>query len=167
MDYCSAFINGQALFGRYPTPEIVEDLESRGVTLFVDLTFGVYEGLEPYEIKAGGQKISYPIEDMKVPYDSKDFRLFIESLAERLRHGEKMYVHCRGGHGRSGLVVACILKALFEITAEQALQLTNLYHSSRRVMPEKFRRIGSPQTRAQKDFVRNYQPIYPAQYQLQ
>ena len=60
-----------------------------------------------------------------------------------------MYVHCWGGHGRTGTVVALLLAFLYNLGADRALHLTELFHSQR-----VNRRSRSPQTRAQFDQVR-------------
>ena len=74
---------------------------------------------------------------------------------------QKVYLHCKGGHGRSGIVVACILCHIYSILPEEALRLTTAYHSQRPTMRPKWREIGSPQTRQQKSFVvRMFKPMY-------
>jgi ribA/ribD-fused uncharacterized protein len=74
---------------------------------------------------------------------------------------EKMYIHCKGGHGRSGVVVASILCQMGGISPQKSLELTRKYHSRRKVMREKWREIGSPQTSVQKTFVyKFFEPFY-------
>jgi protein-tyrosine phosphatase len=155
MDYCSYFIRGYALFGRYPSQEDVEELESEGVTHFIDLTC-LSEELEEYD-NAHSKYIYYPIIDTHIPHDNmENFHKFICKICKIFWTGGKMYIHCKGGHGRSGLVVACILCCLYGCDAETALTKTNKYHSERLIMKEKWRNLGSPQNNTQKDFVREY-----------
>ena len=46
----------------------------------------------------------------------------LESLESKLRGGVRVYVHCRGGHGRTGVVVACLLGMLYpELPCEEVL----------------------------------------------
>jgi len=66
------------------------------------------------------------------------------------------YIHCRSGHGRSGLVVACILKVYHSWDTDTALMKTNEYHNMRKDMKPQWRRIGAPQTTGQKDYVRQF-----------
>ena len=160
MDFCSSFIDDLALFGKFPNEEQVEELEERGVSLFLDLTTEA-EDLPLYSCRPGNQIFYYPIQDGRVPQDMKDFQIYIEALTERLCRGQKMYIHCKGGHGRSGVVVACLLRSYYNLDAEEALRLTNLYHDQRPVMDARWRHLGSPQTRTQKTFVRQFTPIYP------
>ena len=55
-----------------------------------------------------------PIPDGSVPLDPEadDYEALIEDVAERLKEGQIVVVHCRGGQGRSGLVAASVLVVL-------------------------------------------------------
>jgi len=53
--------------------------------------------------------LSHPIRDTQVPADTAAFREFVSGLAERLRAGEKIGVHCRGSIGRATVTAACTL----------------------------------------------------------
>jgi protein-tyrosine phosphatase len=53
--------------------------------------------------------VSCPIRDVHVPSDVKSFRAFVASLADRLRAGERIGLHCRGSIGRAPLTAACTL----------------------------------------------------------
>ena len=52
---------------------------------------------------------SFPIADRGVPASLVSFDSFISPLAQELRDGVSIGVHCRAGIGRSALVAACIL----------------------------------------------------------
>ena len=51
--------------------------------------------------------LSYPILDVHVPADIETFRAFVTGLADRLRAGERIGMHCRGSIGRAPLTAAC------------------------------------------------------------
>jgi protein-tyrosine phosphatase len=53
--------------------------------------------------------LSYPIRDVHVPADMKSFRTFCAGLADRLRAGEHIGLHCRGSIGRAPTTAACTL----------------------------------------------------------
>jgi protein-tyrosine phosphatase len=53
--------------------------------------------------------LSYPIRDVHVPPDIKSFRAFCAGLADRLRAGEHIGLHCRGSIGRAPTTAACTL----------------------------------------------------------
>lgn len=69
-------------------------------------------GLEeegPLAENAGMHFLSYPILDVHVPDDVATFREFVKGLADRLRAGDRIGVHCRGSIGRSTVTAACTL----------------------------------------------------------
>ena len=53
--------------------------------------------------------LSYPIPDTQVPSNLATFQQFVTGLADRLRAGEKIGVHCRGSIGRATVTAACAL----------------------------------------------------------
>ena len=57
----------------------------------------------------GLQFLSYPIPDTHLPQDRASFRTFAGRLADRLRAGEAVGIHCRGSIGRSAVAAACAL----------------------------------------------------------
>ena len=162
MNKSSYFIPDKALFGSYPSQVSVEELEKEGVCLFVNLTEGI-ENLEKYKLSSKSRIISFPIPDRKIPGNMIDFSLFIMKIINKLinlKANEKIYVHCKGGHGRAGIVVACILCYYYNIEPAKALELTTQYHSQRKEMRAKWRTIGSPQTNRQKQFViKMFEPL--------
>jgi protein-tyrosine phosphatase len=59
--------------------------------------------------QVGMEFVSFPIPDTQIPPDRPAFRQFVTGLANRLRHGERIGVHCRGSIGRSTVVAATTL----------------------------------------------------------
>jgi protein-tyrosine phosphatase len=59
--------------------------------------------------EAGMTFLSYPIRDVHVPENVHTFRVFVAGLAERLRAGERIGLHCRGSIGRAPTTAACTL----------------------------------------------------------
>lgn len=157
MNRCSFFIKNKALFGSYPSQEAVNELEGEGVRYFIDVTCPGEKKITKYNTKY--MYLNYPIYDHKIPNDWKSFAtliLTICAIIKNLPENEKIYIHCKGGHGRSGIVVACVLVNFFNISVKKALVLTNKYHGRRKEMREKWRKIGSPQTYMQKNFVMKF-----------
>lgn len=154
MDCCSYFIKDTALFGRYPSQEDIKMFEDLGVIYYIDLTENEEDKIVPY--KTERSVIRYPIKDRSVPKDWKSFSILIIKISEiikGLKSGEKIYIHCKGGHGRSGILVACLFCYILGKTPTEALEMTKKCHSERKVMRDKWRRIGSPQSKKQKEFV--------------
>lgn len=162
MERSSYFIKNKAMFGSFPTQEAVNELESHGVNFFINLTYDHEKNITPYTTKY--TYINFPITDRRVPTDWRSFSYFlikISNIIKNLKTGELIYIHCKGGHGRSGIVVACLLCYIFKISPEQALKHTTESHSKRIVMRDKWRKLGSPQTYQQKNFVyKFFEPIY-------
>ena len=63
----------------------------------------------PLAEEVGMRFLSYPILDVHVPANGTTFRAFVAGLADRLRAGERIGVHCRGSIGRSTVTAACTL----------------------------------------------------------
>lgn len=154
METSSFFIEGKAMFGSYPTQESVDVLEEKGVRCFVNLTHDDETKIAPYTTKY--KYISFPITDYGVPTDRFLFSKFIYKLCDTIRNlptEELVYIHCKGGHGRAGIVVSCVISEIFSVDTLTALRYTSECHSKRSVMRDKWRRMGSPQTTNQKQFV--------------
>ena len=145
----------KAFFGSFPTQEEVLKLEDEGVVFFVNLTNNYERKITPYHTSK--EYLQYPIKDRNIPRNNKSFArliLTIENKIKDFKDKDKLYLHCKGGHGRSGIVVAILLAHMFNLPPSQAIEYTTKYHNTRE-MKEKWKRIGSPQTREQKEFV-NY-----------
>lgn len=161
-DTSSFFIEDKALFGCYPSQEDVNDLEKKGVRYFVDLTYVGEKKIKKYITQHNF--IQFPIKDHNIPEELYKFSIFIckiSNIIKKLNKGEYVYIHCKGGHGRAGLVVSCLLCYIHKITSHDSLKLTNEFHNNRKIMNDKWRHIGSPQTDKQKNFViRLFKPVY-------
>jgi protein-tyrosine phosphatase len=69
-------------------------------------------GLEdegPAAVFNGLNFLSFPIPDRNTPPDTASFQEFAAGLADRLRSGESIGIHCRGSIGRSTVTAACAL----------------------------------------------------------
>lgn len=157
MERCSYFIQDKALFGSFPSQDAVHVLEELGVRCFIDLTKSDETKTTPYVTKY--RYIKYPIVDRKIPEDWKSFAQLVVKICHvihNLGRDEKVYVHCKGGHGRSGILVASIFCQYYSITPDDALKQTAKCHSNRPQMREKWRKLGSPQGKRQKDFVHRF-----------
>ena len=58
--------------------------------------------------------LHFPITDFDVPAQEELEALVLE-LKRRSLNGECIFVHCRGGHGRTGTVVIPLIAALFDV----------------------------------------------------
>jgi len=62
-----------------------------------------------------------PMRNFGLPEDAPGFRREVTQLAEAVRSGDAVLLHCAAGIGRTGTAAACILKAL-GLPAAEALQ---------------------------------------------
>jgi hypothetical protein len=151
MEYCSKIIENVAYFGPSPTQSIANKLIQEGVTLFIDLTTNE-DKTEPYDVQ---NKIKYPILDNNIPEDLDDFKNFIRYVVRMVELGEKIYVHCRAGHGRSGLVAACLLCEMKQYSPVHSIKLITEYHGARIIMKDKWRNKTCPNSRLQRNFLKD------------
>jgi len=54
--------------------------------------------------------LRYAIPDFGRPASAGGLAAFVNDLLDRLRRGETIYLHCLAGIGRTGTVLACLLK---------------------------------------------------------
>lgn len=154
------------LFGTYPYPiaEKLDVLRLHGIACYINLTTigeksrGGTE-LQPYNQYLLDDEIyiHYSITD-KYPPKLKDLDKFdqlITNLVSFIKNDKKIYIHCRGGHGRSGLVAACVLVKL-GYTSDESLVIVYQEHDKRELMSDKMRKIGCPQNKRQINFVHKY-----------
>jgi predicted protein tyrosine phosphatase len=147
--------SGRLLAGEYPGARLEHDVLPRldafaeaGITSFIDLT-EEREGLSAYEplLEERARFARRPIADGGCPTEN-ELTEILDLIDAELDRGETVYVHCWGGHGRTGLVVGCWL-VRHGLSGEQALErLVEL----RREVPEAAWR-GSPETDAQRRLV--------------
>lgn len=57
----------------------------------------------------GMEFLYHPLPDHSLPSDEDAFRAFVSELADRLREGERIGIHCLGSIGRATLAAACAL----------------------------------------------------------
>ena len=112
---------------------------------------------QPYAADAGSDAsfVYYGIPDRSVFPSVDALEAVVSDLRDRvLLRDERLYIHCWGGRGRTGLVAACLLGALYDdlVEAEEALARVHRYYRLRE--PEKGGK--SPETAEQCDQVRDW-----------
>lgn len=92
-------------------------LLEQGINLVLDLTEAGEAGLKPYyhllheEAHKMDLKVIYkrmPIQDFSVPSDDRMVEI-LDYINSSLSDGHIIYLHCRGGLGRTGMMVGCYL----------------------------------------------------------
>jgi protein-tyrosine phosphatase len=162
--FSSSLLNKRLRFGKYPTEEEASKLIRHKYLIFVDLCPNEEIIWEPYYDETGIKdditRIHYPIKDRTAnptaDIGNKQFDKLILKLKEYILDDKRVYIHCRGGHGRSGLVSAILYGVITECDSETALDKIYSAHQRRTEMKPKMRKLGAPQTAAQRKRVVNY-----------
>jgi hypothetical protein len=158
---------GQLLAGEYPGDRDektavakLNALSDCGVTSFIDLTVANESGLKPYAhllpAVFGSRPTTYarfPIVDLGVPSSKSQMVTILDAIDGAIKKGDKVYVHCRGGVGRTGTVVGCYL-ARHGLPGDKALaEVKRLWKGCEKsdTNPR------SPETNAQREYVRGWE----------
>lgn len=143
----------------------IEALLAAGVRTFIDLT-------EVNELLAYGSYLSaraeamgltdieyhrFPIADRSLPESIEYMRNILKVLKNNERRGRITAVHCRGGIGRTGMVIGCwLVESAIACDGEEALRMIGKEWQT----VEKCRRFPtSPETGPQFDFVRSWRRL--------
>jgi hypothetical protein len=175
----SPFAMGAFAMGGYPdTPRQLQDLQNAGLETFVCLNSEYGNMVNGQYFRPYGNSLSKanfmhePIDDMETVKDETVIAL-AEKIVERLLRGESIYLHCAGGHGRTGTVAFVVLHMLYPKLSELELfEFIQYAHDQRRgnyFGPKKFAgrmiadplsqnfvtgQVPTPQTIEQRDQVR-------------
>jgi hypothetical protein len=147
------------LAGEYPghseadqALERLSRLMDAGITTFIDLTeegeMPAYKHFLPPQIAHARSAIV----DSSVPYNVAQTAKTLATIHDALLHEQRVYVHCRAGIGRTGLIIGCFL-AETEGSGRTALRVLNkLWRQSdgSKLWPT------VPQTAEQADYVRRW-----------
>jgi protein-tyrosine phosphatase len=153
-------VPGQFLAGEYPGAYASEEARSKlqrfldaGITFFVDLTergelkpyrFILEQEAEKRDMVAEYRRMAIP--DVETP-SREEMVGILNTIDEAIDEGQRAYMHCWGGLGRTGTVVGCYLvrhgSAPEEALAEIARRRRGLEDGHR----------SSPETRAQRQMV--------------
>lgn len=144
--------------GEYPgdkygkkAEEKIEQMTNFGVRHYIDLT---EEGeLRPYSqlLPKGTTYTRFPIRDCDVPSSIDDVEKLIRHIQKLSKRNDGyVYIHCWGGVGRTGTIVACYFAE--NNSFEKAMQLLRKQFSE---MPKSSHRT-TPDTNEQINFVKKY-----------
>ncbi|MBM3418112.1 MAG: isochorismatase family protein, partial [Bacteroidetes bacterium] len=132
--------------------EDIKEIKNNNITKIINLItvdelnhYGVNELNEVY-IDSGFEVYHIPIFDQSTP-SIDEINGCIAKISGWLKANEKIMIHCVGGLGRSGLVVACYLKSL-GIKSSDSIKIVRKNRSPRAI-----------ETKIQERFVMNYIPL--------
>lgn len=164
---CYWLVPGRLLAGEHPgatgaaaLPARLAALRDAGISHFVDLTT-THDPVPAYApLPAAGRpgmRSAHPIADFGIP-DVATMLGIEGDIHAALAAGRAVYLHCRAGIGRTGTVAACLMVAA-GYAPEQALALL---HRKWQVVDKRDVEPRTPETEAQREFVRRWQVLREA-----
>ena len=159
-------VEGRFLAGEYPGARDPAEARERiaaflkaGITTFIDLTEP--HELAPYESLLPERTVEYrrfPIRDVGVPRQARHMQEILDATDAALAAGRNVYVHCWGGIGRTGTVVACWLQRQGRGPDDALLELARRWQT----VAKRHRRPHTPETQEQIAWVRNWPELSAA-----
>ena len=129
-----------------------------GITTFIDLTqpheLVSYEAVLKEQAHVYDASVFYhrfAIPDHNVP-SRETMITILDTIDNALNSRRKVYVHCWGGVGRTGITVGCYLVRHGTMNEQALVQVNKLY----RTRSNTFYYPTSPETQEQIEFVRNW-----------
>ncbi len=162
----TALLAGEYPGMRFGTPHAIRDAKLQqfldaGITAYVDLTHPddpldryierLRELASQREVQVMHDYLS--IVDMDVCDDAFMTRV-LDTIDERLAQGHRVYVHCWGGVGRTGMTVGCWLVRNGRTGDEALNEVKSLFATMSPAKVAYFGPDGSPQTDGQRAVVR-------------
>lgn len=151
-------IPGRMLAGEHPAGVDAADtlarlarLHAAGIDSFVDLTEEREMPLYAHLLPASTEYVRFAIGDTRVPSHVAETQALLSKLHAALARGRGVYVHCRAGIGRTGLIVGCFL-AEQESGTTAIDTLNRLWRQSERAAS--WPKV--PQTSEQADYIRTW-----------
>ena len=166
---CYWVVPGLLLAGEHPngptrdkTKERLKKLMGAGIECFVDLTKPTellrYDTFLPFHVEYARKSIK----DHGLPSGRSQMTEILEYIAQSMRAGRPVYVHCRAGIGRTGTVVGCLLAERGLLGNDAIDELNRLWQQCRRSRSWPF----IPETDAQAHYVREWQPALDSGFEL-
>lgn len=161
--FCNWVVYPLLVVGGYPFD--TDEFRAAHLKVLVDLPIDTYINLcTEEEVSRFGRYHDYvlsrtpsvkivnvPIPDRGICTDDTLADL-VQSIYLQMKGGKRAYVHCLGGHGRSGVVVACVVQRWLGMDPLQSLTYITTMHLTRDYKP----RVPTPRSQAQIAQVRRY-----------
>jgi protein-tyrosine phosphatase len=77
-------------------------------------------------LQHGMDLLHLPIQDYDIP-DPKLLMQTVTAALDLVRHGKNIAIHCSGGIGRTGMMLACMAKLVFHTDGEQSIAWVRKY----------------------------------------
>ena len=150
-DWISVLVPDRLYYGSFPNQAMMNQLVKEKFDVIVNLTRDGEEDLYRLTPSPPGfpqqneiEYIHYPIDDNQGPDDYEDYCSFITWIKYRYFDKKKIYIHCRGGHGRSSMVSVSVMYTISPIECHEAIRCVNEAHNNRVNLRNKWRKRKSP-----------------------
>lgn len=137
-DWISCAIPDRIYFGPIPNDHMIHQLKEKNFNIIVNVTENEIDYGDNFKF------FHFPIKDNLIPSNFFEYCKFIIELKKEFeKNKNKMYIHCRGGHGRSSMVTISLLFCLYNEQIKQVINRVIEYHKNRIVLRDIWR-IKSP-----------------------
>lgn len=110
--------NGALYFGSNPTDEEYEELKANNISVVWNL--GAELTIEADLEREFADVVFSPIDDGYIP-NIDSFMSDLESVLNKIADGEKLFVHCLHGKGRTGLALSSLSMVLDGLGPKEAM----------------------------------------------
>ena len=162
-DYANYLIQDKLVYGGEPHDNVqYNKLLLYGVTAIIDLVkekntkkkFNYREHVPTYITYS-----HYPIKGGSTLIDSK-MKTIVNSIVDMINNGEIVYIHCMGGHGRSGVVAGIVYSYLTKSNYKDTLLYMKKMHNTRKYKPSKSTPLEAVQFGQMLRLIENKNDIY-------
>lgn len=155
-DWISCLIKDKLYFGPFPNQNMIDKMKEENFNFIVNLTMDdeniiQFNQEENQETKEEIYKLpknmylSYQIEDNGVPECPLSYSSFISKLYDIYKKDKKIYIHCRGGHGRSGMVSVSLVSNIYpNKNIKEIIDAVNKSHIDRIILRNKWKKKQAP-----------------------
>jgi hypothetical protein len=150
-DWISVLVQDRLYYGSFPNQAMMNQLVKEKFDIIINLTRDGEEDLyrlvpspPGFPVQNEIEYIHYPIDDNQGPDDYDDYCCFITWIKYRYFDKKKIYIHCRGGHGRSSMVSVSVMYTISPIEFHEAIRYVNESHNNRVNLRNKWRKRKSP-----------------------
>ena len=159
-EWISCLIPDRFYYGPFPNQRMMNRLLRDGFNVIVNLTHPGEQELYRIPLSPPGfpersmEILSYPIDDHHIPSSPETYCRLITTIKDRYLSGKKIYLHCRGGHGRSSMVaVSAIYSIYHSYEFHHAISYVNECHLLRANLRNKWKKRKSPFNAVQYQFL--------------
>ena len=135
-----SIVDDNIYFGKYPDESILQTLSNLNITTILDLTH-FFENLPSYKVPDTMKRLHFEIVDRGVEDDDKVLELIDGIISSQ---SYPIYIHCKRGHGRSGMIASVLYGKMNNKTGEESIDYIKKCHEKRTVVSKRVRMLNTP-----------------------